>query len=153
MSRQPSILLVDDDEDFLAVAERAIQRAELNTVLYTARSCVEAMDLLGLRGSWSAETLHPPDLVMVMMDVSMPGLSGWELLRQIRQEPRMKQLPVVVVSSSDHPDDVERSYALGANSVLLKRFDPRGAGLYLAEAVRYWTDLNQPPGALTGGRL
>lgn len=153
MSREPAILLVDDDQDFLAVAERAIQRADLRTVVYLAHSSVEAMELLGLRGGWDEGALHPPDLVMVMLDLSMPGQSGWELLQSIRQEPRTKQLPVVVVSSSDRREDVEKSYELGANSFLLKRFDPRGAGRYLAEAARYWIELNQPPGALAGGRM
>jgi len=56
---------------------------------------------------------------------------------------RTAGLPVVVVSSSDRPEDIQRCYALGANSYLLKRFDPRGPGTYLAEAARYWIEMNQ----------
>jgi DNA-binding NarL/FixJ family response regulator len=56
-------------------------------------------------------------------------------------------VPVVVLSASDRPQDVQRSYALGANSFLLKRFDPRGPGAYLAEAARYWLELNLPAAA------
>jgi two-component system response regulator len=147
MSRHPVILLVDDDEDFLAVADRAIARAKLQVSVQVARSGVEAMDRLGLRGVAGAEALRPPDLVMVMLDLSMPGVTGWDVLRRIRQSPGTRQVPVVMVSSSDRPDEVQTSYSLGANSFLTKRFDPRGVGRYLAEAARYWIELNQPPPA------
>jgi CheY-like chemotaxis protein len=73
----------------------------------------------------------------------MPRVDGWEVLRRMRASPRTARLPVVVVSSSDRPEDIQRCYALGANSYLLKRFDPRGPGTYLAEAARYWIEMNQ----------
>ena len=50
-----------------------------------------------------------------------------------------------MLSSSDRKEDIERSYALGANSFLMKRFEPRGPGSYFAEAVRYWLELNRTP--------
>ena len=54
-------------------------------------------------------------------------------------------IPVVVFSSSDRVEDIERSYALGANSFLVKRYDSRGPGSYFAEAARYWLELNRTP--------
>jgi CheY-like chemotaxis protein len=146
------LLLVDDDEDFLVVAERAFQRAHLPATVHVAHNGAEALERLGLADEWSGGGLQPPELVLVMLDLSMPGTSGWDLLRRIRQNPNTRQVPVVVISSSDRPDDVEKSYALGANSFLIKRFDPEGPGRYLADAARYWIELNQPPGALAGGR-
>ena len=73
----------------------------------------------------------------------MPRVDGWDVLRRIRASPRTACLPVVVVSSSDRPDDIQRCDALGANSYLLKRFDPRGPGADVAEAARYWIEMNQ----------
>jgi two-component system response regulator len=70
-------------------------------------------------------------------------VDGWEVLTRMRASPRTARVPVVIVSGSDRPEDIRRSYALGANSYLLKRFDPRGPGTYLAEAARYWIEMNQ----------
>jgi len=63
----------------------------------------------------------------------------------VREDPRTADLPVVVLSRSDRPEDVRRSYELGANSFVVKRFDPRGPGTYLVDAVRYWLELNRGP--------
>jgi CheY-like chemotaxis protein len=137
----PSILLVDDDEGHLMVAKRAIARSNLDVEVFVAHSGVEALRRLGL----DAQDGPPIGLVLVMLDLSMPGVSGWEVLRQIRQSDRAQRVPVVVVSSSDRPDDVRRSYELGANSYLVKRFEAERPGGYLADAARYWVELNEAP--------
>jgi len=138
----PIILLVDDDEGHLMVAQRAITRAQLDVDVHVAHTGREALHELGLEnGGLSAETMP----VLVMLDLSMPGVSGWDVLRRLRQDVRGKQIPVVVVSSSGRPEDVKRSYELGANSYLVKRYETVRPGGYVADAARYWLELNTPP--------
>ncbi|HET9887974.1 MAG TPA: response regulator [bacterium] len=144
----PTILLVDDDEGHLLVARRAFERSKLPVQVRVARDGDEALSLLGLGGSEASPEAVDPKMisfVAVMLDLRMPGLSGWDLLRRIRASDRTKQLPVIIVSSSERPNDVRLSYELGANSYLMKRFDPEKPGAYLVDAAHYWTELNEPP--------
>jgi len=140
MKPLPAILLVDDDEDHLLVAQRAIARAELPADVRVAGAGDEALRVLGLH---PAAAEPPPPVKVVMLDLGLPDMSGWEVLKRIRASERTRRTPVVVVSSSNRPEDVRRSYELGANSYLVKRFDRRRPGAYLAEAARYWVELNE----------
>ena len=139
----PVLLLIEDDHDHVDVTVRALRRAGLGVTLRVVRDGKEALDVLGLEDSDKAESTALPRAVF--LDLKMPRIDGWEVLRRIRESPRTARIPVIVVSDSDRPEDVRLSYALGANSYLLKRFDPRGPGAYLAEAARYWIELNQVP--------
>lgn len=138
---KPLVLLVDDDEDFLLVVDRALRRETIDAEIQLMRSSTEAVRFLGL-----ADGPAPPrNLVALFLDLSMPEVSGWDLLARIRANPRLKDLPVVVVSSSSRPEDVRRSYDLGANSYVVKRYDPTGPGRYVTNAMRYWAEVNRAP--------
>ncbi len=141
-SRIPMILLVDDDDGHLMIAQRAIRRSALDVEVHVAHTGQEALQELGLADEpANGHPLLQP--VLVMLDLSMPGVSGWDVLRRIRT--RHRNVPVVVVSSSGRPDEVRRSYEMGANSYLVKRYEADRPGGYLADAARYWVELNQPP--------
>lgn len=142
----PGILLVDDDEDFLFVARRAIERSNLHAQVLVARDGADALRLLGLEQG-SDEPGLPFTVVAVLLDLRMPGASGWDVLRRIRESDRTRSLPVVIVSSSSLPADVARGYACGANSYVVKRLDDDSPCRFLAEAARYWVELNEPPRA------
>lgn len=141
MSGSPIVLLVDDDEDHLFFAERALTKAGIRARLCMARSAQEALRVLdqetapgGPRGT----------VALVMLDLRMPGMGGMEMLRRLRADDHLRAIPVVVISSSDRPEEVREAYARGANSYVVKRYggDP---GAYLVDVVRYWVDLNQRP--------
>jgi len=143
MNLLPTILLVDDDDDYLFVALRAIERTGLRAEVRVARSSAEALALLGL-GPGAPASGPPSRIAVVMLDLRMPGADGLEVLRRMQESGRTRTIPVVVVSSSDRPDDVRQSYELGANSYVVKRYvAPPGA--YVAEAARYWVELNETP--------
>lgn len=140
MREDAAILLVEDDRNEVDVALRAIRRAGLHAPVEVARDGQAALEVLGLEPNPSVgEALRPR---VVFLDLKLPRVDGWEVLRRLRQHPETAALPVVVVSSSDEHDDVRRAYALGANSFVVKRFDRRGPGRYFAEAARYWLELN-----------
>ncbi|MGH0035416.1 MAG: response regulator [Myxococcota bacterium] len=142
MNPEGSILLVEDDEDDRRVALRALRRAGLEDSVAVAHNGREALEVLGLEPG-SAQPARRPSVVF--LDLKMPGVDGWEILDRMRDEPCTAVIPVVVLSSSDRSDDVQRSYELGANSFLVKHLDPRSPGTYIAEAAQYWLDLNRPP--------
>jgi two-component system response regulator len=138
----PVLLLIEDDVDHVDVITRALRKAGVAAEVRVVRDGQEAIDTLGLDGPSRDSGALPR---VVFLDLKMPRVDGWEVLRRLRSSPRTARLPVVVVSGSDRREDIERSYALGANSYLLKRFDPRGPGTYLAEAARYWIEMNRVP--------
>lgn len=138
----PLLLLIEDDGDYVDVIVRAFRKAGLGVEFRVARDGQEALDALGLDAPWSDGGGGGLPQV-VFLDLKMPRVDGWEVLRRMRSSPRTLCVPVVVVSSSDRPEDIRRSYALGANSYLLKRLDPRGPAADLAEAARYWIEMNQ----------
>jgi len=148
MSHGPSILLVDDDEDFIRVARRAIRRSGLDVHVSVAHDGGEALTALGLErvapaAREDAAADSPP--VVVLLDLNMPVRDGWQVLSRIRHDAGTRRLPVVIVSSSNRSSDVQRSYALGANSFVVKRYDADRPGAYLVDAIRYWAELNEPP--------
>jgi CheY-like chemotaxis protein len=106
-----------------------------------ARDGLEALQALGLE----PESGGVPLPSVVFLDIKMPRIDGWEVLRRIREDPHTRNMPVVVLSTSDLEADIERSYALGANSFLMKCFDVRGPGAYYVDATRYWVELNRMP--------
>lgn len=150
MTYGPSILLVDDDEDFIRIAHRAIRRAGLDVRVRVAHDGGEALAALGLEPdavvpapSDAPDTIPVP--AVVLLDLNMPVRDGWQVLSRIRHDAGTRRLPVVIVSSSNRTSDVQRSYALGANSFVVKRYDATRPGAYLADAIRYWVELNEPP--------
>jgi two-component system response regulator len=138
------ILLVEDNRSDEVIALRALERIGLGDHVDVARDGQEALARLSLEDDADAASGDGPPRV-VFLDLKMPRVDGWEVLRRIRENGHTRDLPVVVVSASDRPADVRRSYELGANSFLVKRFDPREPGRYLADAARYWLELNEAP--------
>ena len=145
MSAGALILLVDDSGDDVAIALRALRRAKLGAEIRTARDGREALEALRPAGaSPLAAPLRPS---VIFLDLRMPQVDGFELLRVLRHWPETREIPVVVVSSSARSEDIRRSYQLGANSYLVKQFDPRDPGAFIAVAARYWIELNRIPQA------
>lgn len=141
--REAEVLLVEDDPNDVAIARRAFRRGGFEGRVAVCRDGVEALDWLGLNGEDYASDAAAPSVIF--LDLRMPRMDGWEFLRELRSHDRTRATPVVVLSASGREEDVRSSYRLGANSFVVKRFDARQPGAYLADAVRYWLDLNRAP--------
>lgn len=138
-----SILFVDDDPDDIDVALRAIRRELPELSVSVARDGKEALEMLGIEPQGDGPRRLQPSVIF--LDLKMPRVDGWEVLRRIREDDATHNLPVVILSWSAQRHDVERCYALGANSFMVKRFDPVRPGAYLARAADYWVRLNEAP--------
>jgi two-component system response regulator len=141
-SMVPLVLFVDDDEGFLDLAKRAVARSGVPTEARCFRDGEDALRFLGLRSGWVGP---PENLVAVFADLKLPGVTGWEILRRVRDNVMTRRLPVVIVSASGRPDDVRLSYELGANSYLVKHPDPDAPARRLREAICYWCESNRVP--------
>ena len=134
------ILLVEDNEDDIDLTLRALERNKILNKVRIARDGVEALDLLQGAG---AATLSLPTLVL--LDLKLPKLGGLEVLKAVREHPRTRLLPVVVLTSSKEEQDLIASYSLGANSYIRKPVDFDK----FMEAVRqlglYWLMINEAP--------
>jgi CheY-like chemotaxis protein len=112
------LLWVDDDWDEIAVVMRAFKRAKIPIDVRVASDGLEALQALHLGGTRTDATPLRPQVIFV--DLHMPRIDGFELLRALRELPETRDIPIVVVSSSNSPEDIPRSYELGANSYLSK---------------------------------
>lgn len=130
------VLLVEDDSNDVAVALRALQRHSLGTRVKVLRDGAELLDYLE-----QCERTDP--LKLILLDLKMPRLDGRAALRELRTRDTTRHVPVVVVSSSSQQRDVRDCYELGANSFVVKQFDPYAPGEYLVSTVKYWLDMNE----------
>ena len=150
MSALARIVLVDDDRDDIDVALRAARRERLPVTITVFQDGREVLDALGVdgdtNGSNGSSHLRPQ---AIFLDLRMPRIDGWEILRRLRANPRTRGIPVIVQSWTTRPEDIERCYALGANSFVAKRMTPANPGFYFADAVRYWINLNRMPYSAT----
>ena len=138
------ILLVEDNPDDVALTLHALRTNNVSNKIQVARDGAEALDFIFGRGPHAGRSLRDGPKV-ILLDLKLPKVDGLEVLRQIKSDPSVQRIPVVVLTSSREERDVVRSYELGVNSYIVKPVD----FTQFAEAVRqlglYWTILNQPP--------
>lgn len=145
-----TILMVEDDPNDILLTQRAFMQASLVNPLRIVRDGEEAIHYLGGRESYADRSRYPlPSLIL--LDLKLPKKSGLEVLEFLRAQPSLKQTPVIILTSSQESADIERAYALGANSYLLKPVGFDGL-LDMVKAIgMYWVLLNQSPERLTPG--
>jgi two-component system response regulator len=138
------ILLVEDNPDDEALTRRAFRKNNILNELVVARTGAEALDFLFGAGAHAGRDLSVRPAV-VLLDLNLPLVSGLDVLRRIREDPRTRLLPVVILTSSKEEQDLMEGYRLGANSYVRKPVD---FGEFL-EATRqlglYWLVLNEAP--------
>jgi CheY-like chemotaxis protein len=116
------ILLVEDREDDIVIVRRALVQAHLVNPLHVVRDGEEAIEYLSGTGKYANREEFPlPGLIL--LDLKMPRVDGFQVLEWIRKQPGLKGIVVLVLTSSDQLRDVNRAYALGASSFLVKPVD------------------------------
>lgn len=136
------ILLIEDNPDDIELTLRAFRSSSIPHTINVASDGAEA--LVALFGP--PDGPEPAELpALVLLDLKLPIFDGFEILRRIRAHPRTRLMPVVILTSSTQPEDLESGYALGANSYLRK---PVSFGDFLTMArqvASYWLALNESP--------
>lgn len=137
------ILLVEDNPDDVELTRIAFREAKIANRLVVVSDGAEALDYLHARGPYSDR--DPGDLPsLVLLDLNLPKVDGREVLQAIRGNEATKGLPVVVLTTSTEPFDVEASYALGVNSYIQKPVDFEQFVWAVKQVGLYWLVLNHP---------
>ncbi len=138
------ILLVEDNPDDVALTLRAFKKNNILNEVVVASDGVEAMDFLFGAGKYSGR--DPCVLpVVVLLDLKLPRMDGFEVLRRIRSDDRTKLVPVVILTSSKEEQDVINGYKLGCNSYIRKPVDFNQFIDAVKQLGIYWLLINEPP--------
>ncbi|MBD2258309.1 response regulator [Pseudanabaena sp. FACHB-2040] len=139
-----TILLVEDDPGDVFRIQRAFRKANVVSPLEVVTDGEQAIHYLQGQGVYQDRDRYPVP-ILVLLDLKLPRYSGFEVLTWLRDESTLKHLPVVVLTSSEYQIDIDRAYALGANSYLVKPPDTDGL-LEMVKAVGlFWLIFNRPP--------
>ena len=136
-----NILLAEDDPEEVFLMQRAFQKAGSQIPLRVVRDGQMAIDYLARSGDFS-DTRDSP-LSVLLLDLKMPRKNGFEVLKWVRQQPELRQLIVIVFSSSGELTDINQAYELGANSYLVKPGDFEALINLVKTIEAYWLNLNQ----------
>lgn len=136
------VLLAEDDEDHAFFTVRAFEAAHgAGVEVHTVRDGEAALDFLHQRGEY-ADRERPH---LVVLDVKMPRRTGLDVLQEIKAHDELRCIPVVMLSSSSRPEDVEDSYVGGANSYVTKPASLTGLRDGVGDLARYWLDVATLP--------
>ncbi|WP_168222348.1 response regulator [Aquisphaera giovannonii] len=145
-TRKITILMADDDPDDRDFARRALSQSRLTNDLRCVEDGQELLDYLGRRGRYAPEGSAPrPGLIL--LDLNMPGVDGREALQVIKADPTLRQIPVVILTTSRAEEDIFRSYDLGANSFITKPVSLAGLVEVMRDLGHYWFEIVE----LSGG--
>ena len=139
------ILLVEDSLADAELAMRALEESHLANEVLHLRDGVEALDYLYRRGDFADRPEGHPALVL--LDLKMPRLDGTEVLRQLKSDPAMRTIPIVIMTSSREEGDLLASYALGVNAYVVKPVNFREFFDAVKQVGSFWGVLNEAPPA------
>lgn len=143
MNKLAPILLVEDDPNDVELTLTALTENNLANKVISVRDGEEALDYLYKQGKYASRPDGNP--IVILLDLKMPKVDGLEVLRQIKDDPNLKLIPVVMLTSSSMDNDLVESYKFGANAYVVKPVD-----FYeFIEAVKklgvFWALINEPP--------
>jgi two-component system response regulator len=135
------ILLVEDSPADAEMTLRTLKKRGIANDIEWVRDGVEALEFLRCEGNWAQRRNGHPRLVL--LDLKMPRMDGLEVLRQLKQDPRTRHIPVVMMTSSQEEGDLMASYSLGVNSYVVKPVDFDSFAETVAQVGMYWVLANQ----------
>ncbi|MCU7924183.1 MAG: response regulator [Candidatus Thiodiazotropha sp. (ex Dulcina madagascariensis)] len=144
MSKSATILLIEDNRMDVELTLDAFRQARLANRVEVAASGQQALDYLFGMDQYADRGKHPiPDLIL--LDLKMPGIDGFEVLKRLKSKPPLKRIPVTILTSSREQGDRALSYDIGANSYLVKPVSFAGFVDVVRQIGDYWLTLNVGP--------
>lgn len=142
------ILLVEDNPDDVELTLHTLNKEKLANHIHVARDGEEALEFLFCTGQYAGRSFdHPPRLVL--LDLKLPKVDGMEVLKKLKDDPRTRSIPVVILTSSKEDRDLIKGYGLGANSYIQKPVDFSQFRETIKAVGLYWLVVNQIPMATT----
>jgi CheY-like chemotaxis protein len=143
LSEIKRILLVEDSSNDIELTLGALEENHLANEVVVVRDGAEALDFLYKRGVFKLRKNGNP--AVVLLDLKLPRVDGLEVLKQLKADPEMRAVPVVMLTSSREEQDLVRSYNLGVNAYVVKPVDFKEFVAALRELGLFWAVINQPP--------
>jgi len=128
------VLVVEDNPNDVAIIKRAMRKSDVKCELYFARDGEEALDFLYGQGEF--EDAPRPDLIL--LDLNLPKINGLEVLAKIKEDDRLKRLPVIVLTISEREEDMVKAYNSGAASYMTKPVDSKDFERLIQTVQEYW---------------
>ena len=144
MPHRKIILVADDSAEDAFILKRAFERAGMEVPLQFVKDGQELIDYLSGADGFADRKNHPMPRVL-LLDLKMPKLNGFDVLRWLQRQPELRRLIVTVLSSSDESADVNLAYDLGANSYVVKPDSLTGYANIVKKLRDYWLEVNRPP--------
>jgi len=137
------MLLVEDDRDDAELVITGVRRAGMMQSIEWVADGAAALDYLFRRGACAGRTT--PDPAFVLLDLKMPKVDGFEVLRQLKADGTLRRIPAVVFTSSSEASDMRMGYELGANAYVVKPVDFADLVATVGVIGRFWMAINRPP--------
>jgi CheY-like chemotaxis protein len=116
------IVLAEDDDGQASLVERNIRRAGFTNGFIRLKDGQEALDFFKSEGAFAGVT--PPATMVLLLDINMPRIDGIEVLRQLRGSPDTSMIPIIMLTTTDNPKEIDRCYQLGCNVYITKPVEP-----------------------------
>lgn len=140
-----TILICDDDEDDRMLTRQALEQAHVSNALEFVEDGEQLLDYLYQRGAYAGETGKAPRPGLILLDLNMPKMDGREALKVIKGDSTLRDIPVVVLTTSRLDQDIVRSYQLGVNSFISKPVTFSGLVEAMNVLGRYWLEIVELP--------
>jgi len=141
---QIEILLVEDNPADLKMTLHALRGGKVANHIQVARDGAEALEFIFCEGEFATRNINDGPKV-ILLDLKLPKVGGLEVLARVKSDPRTRQIPVVIMTSSNEQSDLAKSYDLGANSYIVKPVNFESFAKAVQDLGMYWLLLNQPP--------
>ena len=145
-ARPITILIADDDADDRMMASEALEESRLANDLRFVEDGEELLDYLYRRGKYSDPDSSPRPSI-ILLDLNMPRMDGREALREIKGDPALRSIPVVVLTTSKAEEDIYRTYDLGVNSFITKPVQFESLVEVMKTLGKYWFEIVELPDA------
>ncbi|MGG6270454.1 response regulator [Leptolyngbya sp. AN03gr2] len=133
----PTLLVVEDSDEDFATLQRVLKQIPTSYSIFRCTSGDEALAFL-YRTEEPADRSTPPRPSIILLDLNLPGTDGLNVLATIKQDKKLKEIPVVVMSGFDDPQEVQRCYRYGVNSYIKKSFNTQEFVSTLKAFISYW---------------
>jgi two-component system response regulator len=144
MHRDVEILLVEDNLEEAQLTIRSLKKNNLANKLLHISDGAEALEFLFAQGDYSDRTIGD-GLKLILLDLKLPKVDGLEILKAVKEDPRTKIIPVIILTSSKEEQDIISGYRLGVNSYIVKPVNFDSFSKAVVELGMYWMLLNVPP--------
>ena len=140
----PLLLVVEDSDEDFAVLQRLMKRMAVQNPIYRCADGDEVLEFLYQLGDYTDQDTVPRPSI-ILLDLNLPGTDGREVLEQLKQDGDLREIPVVVFTTSSNPKDIEFCYQNGANGYLVKPVNSLELQRTVQAFVNYWLEANTPP--------